>query len=99
MKTAPKTKGFICSIIITIIVCVLITLYCIAFGESWTRNLMVDTVFHIQAGQIISALIIAVILVFFRATRENGLWFIIPLILIAFSFLYDVILNLVYPCC
>ena len=99
MKPAPKTKGFVYSIVLTIFVCALITLYCIKFGETWTHNLMDDTLFYIQAGQIVSAIVIAVVFVILKSTRKNGLWYIIPLILITFSFLYDFILNLVYPCC
>lgn len=99
MKAVQKTKGFLYPIIVTIFVCVLITLYCIAAGEPWTHPLMDDPLFFIQAGQIVIAIIIAVILVLFKSTRKSGLWYVIPSILIAFSFLYDFILNLVYPCC
>ena len=99
MEPTPKTKGFTYSIVLTVFFCVFITLYCIKFGEPWTHNLMDDTVFYIQAGQIVIAIVIAVIFALFKFTRKNGLWCIIPLILIAFSFLYDFILTFVYPCC
>jgi len=99
MKAMLKTKGFFYPIIITVFVCVVITLYCIKAGELWTHPLMDDTLFFIQAGKIVSAIIIAVILAIIKFTRKNGLWYIIPLILIVFSFLYDLILNIVYPCC
>ncbi|OQB15936.1 MAG: hypothetical protein BWY15_00062 [Firmicutes bacterium ADurb.Bin193] len=99
MKTELKNKGFLYPIIATILVCVSITIYCIINGEPWTYPMMYDPLFFLQAGQIFSAIILAVILALIKPTRKNGLWFIIPLILIAFAFLYDIIVHIVYPCC
>ena len=99
MKSAIWTKGFIYPIVATIITCIFITIYCIVVGEPWTYILMDDPLFYLQAGQIGTAIILAVILVILKPTRKNGLWFIIPLILIIFSFLYSPVLDIVYPCC
>ena len=99
MKAVQKSKGFLYSIVATILICVFITIYCIAVGEICTYPMMDDPLFFIQAGQIASAIIVAIILALFKHTRKNGLWFILPTILIVFAFLYDFILNLIYPCC
>jgi len=99
MKTIRKTQGVLTLVIATIFICVSIMSYCIAVGENWTHPMMDDPLFYIQTGQIAGAIIIAVGLSLFRSTRKNGLWYIIPLILIVFSFLYEFILHLVYPCC
>ena len=99
MKAVQKSKGFLYSIVSTILICIFIMIYCIAMGEIWTYPMMDDPLFFIQVGQIASAIIVAIILALFKHTRKNGLWFILPAILIVFAFLYDFILNLIYPCC
>lgn len=97
MESIFKTKIY--PIIATILLCISVMIYCIIVGEPWTHILMDDPLFYLQAGQIVIAIIIAIIFVLLKPTRKNGLWFIIPLILIVFSFLYDPVLKIVYPCC
>ena len=99
MKFAFKTKGFIYPIISTTLLCILIMIYCIIVGEPWTHILMDAPLFYLQEGQILIAIILAIILVYFKPTRINGLWIVLPLILTAFSFMYGPILRMIYPCC
>ena len=99
MKSAKKAKGFLYSIVATVLICVLMTIYCIAVGKTWTYPMMDDPLFFLQVGQIVSAIIIAIILFSVKSTRKNGLWLMISSILIVFAFLYDFVLSLVYPCC
>lgn len=63
------------------------------------RNFLDDTLFFLQVGQILIAIVLSICLVAIKPTRENGIWFIVPLILIAFAPLYSFVLHLVYPCC
>ena len=90
--------NFLYPIIATISACVLLTIYCIINGDNMSHP-MNDTAFFLSVGQIAVALLTAVILAIFKSTRKNGLWFIIPLILIVFALSYGFIIDILYPCC
>lgn len=104
MKTDFRTIGFICPIVVTFTVCIAKTIQCVVFGEYWTTpvqgtHLWIAPLDNLLVDQTIIAVITGIILVFVKRTRKNGLWFIIPSILIVFVFLYDFILDMMYPCC
>jgi len=99
MKPNFRAKSFIYPIIATFLTCILIMRYVIIVGEPWTHILMDDPLFFLEVGQISIAIIIGISLALLEVTRKNGLWFIIPAILIIFAILYHPILHFVYPCC
>ena len=98
MKPVLNKKYFLYPIIVTILICVLITIYCVVNGDDMSM-IMNDNSFFLAAGQIAAALLIAVILSVYKPTRNNGLWYIIPLILIAFALSYEFIIEITHPCC
>jgi len=99
MKSDFGAKRFAYPIIVTFVICILIMIRVIIVGEPWTHILMDDPLFYLQSTQILIAIIIGAILASLESTRKNGVWIIVPLILIIFAFLYAPILHLVYPCC
>lgn len=99
MKLTHKIMSFFFPIFIVILICISITLYCVEVGEAWMHDILDDHLFFIQASQIVCALITGLVLRRINFTRKNGLWYIIPLILIIFAFLYSPVLETIYPCC
>ena len=80
--------------------------FCFIVGgdERWYEVGADDALFgDIIVGQIAVAIVLLIIFVFVKPTRENKLWIIIPSILLAFALLYDPLLRtawrIAYPCC
>jgi len=105
MKNPFRTKGFWYSIITAILVCVAILIFCFIVGgkKYWYHAGSDDSLFFfIIVGQIAVAVVLLIILVLIKPTRRNGLWVIIPLILIGFALFYDPVLRFIWSivyCC
>ena len=98
MKLSIRKKDVVYLIIATILICVLITIYCIIDGQTLSQH-MNDTIFFLAFAQSVVAIIIGITLAIIKKTRKSGLWFIIPFILLVFAFSYDFIVKIIYPCC
>jgi len=91
-----KQHSYAYSLLSTVCLCVFITIFCILNGQHMAAT-HVEPPYSMAVLQIIVAVIIAVVFIIIKYTR-NLKWFLIPATLIAFAPLYVIIVNQ-YPCC
>ena len=91
-----KQNRFISTFTLALTICITGTAYCIIYGQRLASAHLAPVAPAFYQG--ISAIAIAIIFAVIKPVRTKPKWFTIPIMLFAFSFLYDYIANL-YPCC
>jgi len=91
-----KQNMFAIALILTLTASMLGTLYCVVFGQSLASAHLEPC--SLTAYQGILAFAIAIIFSLAKPIRTQPKWFLIPMVLLGFCFLYEFIVRL-YPCC
>ena len=89
------------ALIITILYCSVSVAYCILNGQAMAEifSKASDALGFWQLIQFVFAIALCMFIIIFKETRRRPYWYSIPALLFFTAYLYDLIVDLLYPCC